>query len=185
MQKDHDARVINSTIMKKRFFKKELLKNRLQYADGSVVPFEAAAEDRGVIVLDEKNQDDAKRIVELKSICGTRGVSEITEEAYEEIKKKQPSTRVSGLSKGPRLHEINRDPFRQQSVAEKVAVAPGAAAPVSAAPVVAGTNADTAAAPEGSKPVEEKPIAPNFKAPTKRAPRNRGSKKNDGDAKTS
>ncbi len=153
--------------MKKRFFKKEILSNRLQYADGTTVPFEAAAENRGIIVLDESKTEDAKRIVELKSISGTRGVSEIDEAAYNDVKKKQASTKVSGLSKGPRLHEIKTNPFGSQ-LPPGVSLAPGAAVPASAAPAAGAPNADTAAAPAAS---DKKPVAPGFKAPVKRAPR--------------
>ena len=73
--------------MATRYFKKELVKNRLNTQRGDAIPFEEVADQRGVRALDDEK--DAYLIEQLRAALKRRigGVVEIDEATYTELKK--------------------------------------------------------------------------------------------------
>lgn len=72
----------------KVYFRKELVKNKLMFKDGTYAPFEILGEGYGVLTLDADT--DKEKIDQLRGFIAkkTGGVSEVSLEAFEETKKK-------------------------------------------------------------------------------------------------
>lgn len=137
-----------------RYFKKELVQNRITLKNGKTLEYTHVVDRTGLI-----ETEDADLISQLVKIAGTRGISEISHTEMHEFKKKLPSpTRASG-SQGPKLFKPNADPYAskksgltQATQTPLSAIAPPVVAPASANPVVVPGTAQAAVDPANATP---------------------------------
>lgn len=137
------------------FFKKELVSNSLKLPDGSgYVPFEVLGSNTGVLKLNSETQ--MPLISALRKVAGSRGVVEINELAYENLKKNRPYSPSGQTSSAgmPQLRVLRRDPPQPKKDASPAAVAEPKVEPAKPLPVVA----DAEVSPE--PPVKRKPGRP-------------------------
>lgn len=133
-----------------RFFKKEQVGNGIYDADGNQVMFQPLSGDAGVIEL----ADDSPLVAVLSALAGRMGVSEITRERYEDLKKKRPLS-----ASEPRLQRLNVPEFRvfQPSAASPAPkLAPVAAPAVPVGDLVADVLRDKATV-QAEPPTDFKP----------------------------
>lgn len=126
--------------MAKHFFLKHGFRNRIQYRNGQVIPFEAISDSRGIIVIDDEAKVDhlteelsaEARVADLNKYIAKRigGVVKIDEAEYENLKKNHPAPTAEDKlkAKGPRLFVQETNPFSPKGPAQPATV-PVAASP--------------------------------------------------------
>lgn len=117
--------------MSLRYFLKGILsQNPVMDRYGRGIPWETLQGNQGVLVLDEAS--NAELIADMDAIAGTRGVISISEERYQEVKKKslsRPFMRRDPSSVGLiRVHQTDLSP-RKKPVAPSVALVEKVEAP--------------------------------------------------------
>lgn len=142
--------------MSKTYFKKEIVSNPIYDHQGAQIPFEICAGNCGVIALDSENAAQAVLIDTLNKTVGRHGVVLITEDKYEELKKKPLLNKPNSRLKEPRLFDQKEDPWRTANKILPPKNAIDATAPAAAVPAAAKSPVESAEAP-AALPPQRKP----------------------------
>jgi hypothetical protein len=112
-----------------KYYLKNGIKNRVPYSDGVSIPFEPRSDGRGLLVLDENSEADKPRIADVEKYIARKvgGISVLTQEQYEELKKNQHDPKPKQDKAAPRVFSYKTDPFATEASAQR-AMAPEPAA---------------------------------------------------------
>lgn len=150
------------------YFRKELVKNKLMYKDGTFAQWELLGEGYGVAALDA--EADKEKVEQLRNFIKAKrgGVLEVTKEEYEETKKKfdlvtsRPSPLVlKEMRDAPRVH----NPESVHPTAAIGSVMPAVAQASARLAADLGTAAPAAAPGESATPELPKPQGRKIKLP--------------------